>query len=982
MHPERWKLVEELYDRLVSQPEEQRRQALEEACSGDPELRSELESLLDAREDAGAFLSDEMRGEILALEPAPPAPAVGDTLGPYRILAEAGAGAMGRVYRAMDTRLEREVALKILPPDWNHDEDRVARFRVEAIAASALNHPNILTIHDIGREAEISFIASEWIAGMTLRERISQGALPLRETLDIAIQCAAALGAAHRAGIVHRDIKPENIMIRPDGLVKVLDFGLARTTHSSHTRRPVATESGAITGTPRYMSPEQARGENLDSRTDIFSLGAVLYEMTHGSPAFPGVTIAEVFANLLKSDAAVDSGTGFDAILQKALQKDRETRYGSIDELEKDLRKFELRRGLRPKVSWGIAAVVLALLLAAAATLYVFSHKPPLLSDRDTILLADFVNQTGDPVFDLTLEQGLAVQLEQSPRLDIFSEEGLRETLRLMRQPPDKPITAEIAREVCQRQGLKAYVMGAIAPIGSHYAITLTAVDSQSGGTLARVQAEAAAKEQVLRALSRAASELREKLGESVPSLQKFDALLDVSTSSLEALRVYSLGRRERVKGNNFEAIRFFRHAIELDSNFAAAHRSLAAAYSNSRQLGLASESAAKAYALREHASERERLSIMEEYYGQVTGEVDKRIEMLQLHQNIYPRDAASYNNLAVTYNTLGRFDEALQQSRVAVRFEPPVSNRWSVLGNSLIGLGRFDEASEAYQQALAKGLDSASFHRGLFRIAFVKGDEAGMTREVEWSVRRGMDYNALDWQGAAAASRGQHARSQQFTERISESATAGETAEAAAGMIAQAAVRASALGRCVDAKTHARRALSIEQNPLSLTRSALALAWCGQLGEATMLVNELIRQYPLNTVVHRIWLPVIRAAIALKGGDAQAAENGLRSTPYEAAAEFWAQYLRGHALLNLEKAGEAEAEFRKILDHRGQDPISPLYPLAKFGLARAAALQHDTARSQELYREFLADWKDADRDLPVPAESLRAVNGPKAALP
>src|SRR5439155_11987989 len=395
----------------------------------------------------------------------------------------------------------RKAALKLLPLRFTGDAERLKRFEQEARAVVGLNHPNIVTVYEIGEEKSIHYIASELIEGETLRDSLTRGSLQLSEALDVAIQIASALIAAHRAGIVHRDIKPENIMIRPDGLVKVLDFGLARTTHASHTRRPVATESGAITGTPRYMSPEQARGEKLDSRTDIFSLGAVLYEMTHGRPAFPGVTIAEVFANLLKSDAVVDSGTGFDAILQKALQKDRETRYGSIDELEKDLRKFELRRGLRPKVSWGIAAVFLAVVLAAAATLYLFSHKPPLLSDRDTILLADFVNQTGDPVFDLTLEQGLAVQLEQSPRLDIFSEEGLRETLRLMRQPPDKPITAEIAREVCERQGLKAYVMGTIAPIGSHYAITLTAVDIQSGGTLVRVQAEAAAKEQVLRAL-------------------------------------------------------------------------------------------------------------------------------------------------------------------------------------------------------------------------------------------------------------------------------------------------------------------------------------------------------------------------------------------------------------------------------------------------------------------------------------------------
>jgi len=977
MDAERWKLMETLYYRIASLPVDQRQQAFEEACSGDPELRDELESLLSAREDAGDFLSDEMRGDVLGLAAAPAPPSVGDALGPYRILAEAGAGAMGRVYRALDTRLQREVALKILPPDWIHDQHRVARFRLEAIAASALNHPNILTIHDIGQAAEISFIASEWIAGVTLRERMSRGPVPLSETLDIAMQCARALGTAHQAGILHRDIKPENIMIRPDGLVKLVDFGLARSGVPEVTGgqdSPGVTQSGII-GTPRYMSPEQARGEKLDPRSDLFSLGAVLYEMAHGRPAVPGDTTAEVFTNLLSSDAVVGSGAGFDAILQKALQKDREKRYATCDDLANDL--SNLQEAPRGKVFRRVAYAAFAIVMLAVAALYALSHKGPALSDKDKILLADFVNQTGDQVFDLTLKQGLAVQLEQSPRLDIFSEEGLQDTLRSMRQPLDQPITAEIAREVCQRQGLKAFVMGVIAPIGSHYAITLSAVDSRSGGTLARAQSEAAAKEQVLRALSRAASELREKLGESAPSLRRFDALPGVTTSSLEALRVYSLGERERLKGNNVEAIRFLRRAVELDPNFAIAHRSLAEAYVNSREPGLASESATKAYVLREHASERERLTIINQYYGRVTGEVEKRIETLRLFQNTYPRDGTPVNNLAVAYNSLGRFDEALQQARLAVGFEPPVALRWTVLGNALTGLSRFDEAGEAYREALAKGRTSPSPHQGLFRVAFVQGDEAGMKREVDWALQGGAERIALDWQGAAAAFHGQHSRSQQFTERIAQSVAGAKTAGEAAGMIAEAAVRASALGRCDDAKGNARRALSLERDPLSLTHSALALAWCGQSRESTALVDELIRQYPLSTMVNKIWVPVIRAAIALQRGEAQRVDDALRSViPYEAAAEFWPAYLRAHASLHLEKPGEAEEEFRKILNHRGQDPTSPLYPLAKFGLARAAARRHEAALSQKLYAEFLTDWRDADRDLPAVMESLRAIPG------
>jgi serine/threonine protein kinase/tetratricopeptide (TPR) repeat protein len=984
MDPERWTLVETIYDRVVSESPERWRHVLEDACAGDPDLRSELESLLDARDDAGGFLSEEMRDDILRLGAIAPVPSVGDRLGPYRLLAEAGAGGMGHVYRALDTRLEREVALKVLPSDASHDETRVAPFRQEAIAASALNHPNILTVHDLGEADGLSFIASEWIDGITVRERLSRGPVPVAETIDLARQCAAALAAAHRAGIVHRDIKPENIMIRPDGLVKIVDFGLARVAWVNGTGRPPsrgATHNSDIVGTPRYMSPEQARGETLDIRTDIFSLGAVLFEMTHGRAAFLGVTTSEIFDALLNTQPSISPGCVLGPILERALQQDRSQRYATIDEFGADLNAIALDRRPRQKVFWWGASVAATILFAVAALVF-RSPRPPILSDTDSVLLADFVNETGDPVFDLTLKQGLAVQLEQSPRLGIFAEEDARATLRLMRQSPDQPLTAALAREICQRQGLKAFVGGTIAPLGSHYVISLTAADTQSGRALAHVQAEAAAKEDVLRALSRAASELREQLGESVASLRKFDALLNVTTSSLDALRAYSLARRERLKGNTADAIPFFRRALELDPTFAAAHYSLAVAFVNTRQPGLAADAAAKAYALREHASERERFAIIQEYYGRVTGEVDKRIETLRLHQTSYPRDSSAYSNLAVAYNTLGRFEESLPHARTAVQITPPASSKFAVLGNTLIRLGRFDEAADVYRQAASKGFDSPSFHQGLFRIAFVEDDQPAMTREVEWAVRKGLESNAAAWQNAAAAARGQFRRSRQFSRGILDSVNDAEADSSAAGLLAQAATRAAALERCGDVRMTTRQALSIERNPLSMTMSALALAWCGHAADAAALGDALIHEHPQDTVVNGIWMPVLRAAIALKRDDARRAVDGLQSVvKYEAAAEYWPQYLRARALLHLRKFTEAEAELRKILEHRGQDPISPLYPLARFELARAAALRGDAAQSRKLYQEFLADWKDADGDLPAVAEALRAVSGTAAGV-
>ena len=800
------------------------------------------------------------------------------------------------------------------------------------------------------------------------------------ETIDVARQCAVALIAAHRAGIVHRDVKPENIMIRPDGLVKVVDFGLARATvvKGADRHHPLgSTHDSDIAGTPRYMSPEQARGEHLDRRTDIFSLGAVLYEMTHGRPAFPGATPSEVFANLLSPQPVTSGASPLDVIIDKALQKDRDARYGTIGQLAGDLNAISLTGRPRKTTSRWAAALIAAAILAAVGLWRVSPARPPL-SDSDSILLADFVNETHDPVFDLTLKQGLAVQLEQSPRLDIFPEEESRTTLRLMRQSPDEPVTAAIAREICQRKGVKAFVVGTIAPLGSHYVMTLTAADTQSGRTLARVQTEANAKEEVLRALSRAASDLRQKLGESVGSLRKFDALLEATTPSLDALRAYSLGKHERLKGNTADAIGFYLRATELDPNFAGAYYGLAVAYVNTRQPALAAEAGAKAYALRDHASERERLGITQEYYGRVTGEVDKRIETLRLQLASYPRYGSGASNLAVAYNTLGRFDDALPQARSAVALEPASSSKFAVLGNTLIRLGRFDEAADVYGQASARGFDSPSFHQGLFRIAFVKNDNVAMTREVEWAVRKGLESNAAAWQSAASAARGQYQRSQQFRRGIVDSVNEADVDGSAAGLLALAATRDAALGTCGDVRMTTRQALSIERNSLSMTMSALALAWCGHADDATALGDALFREYPRDTVVNGVWVPVIRAAIALKRSDGQRAVDGLQSVvKYEAAAEYWPQYLRARALLHMRKFTEAEAELRKILDHRGQDPISPLYPLARFELARSATLSGDTTRSQQLYREFLADWKDADRDLPAVVEAFRAVSRP-----
>ncbi len=613
-----------------------------------------------------------------------------------------------------------------------------------------------------------------------------------------------------------------------------------------------------------------------------------------------------------------------------------------------------------------IAASCVAVILLAGAGAVYYRSTQAALTEPETVLVADFVNQTGDPVFDLTLREGLAAQLEQSPLLDVLSDERIRATLRLMLRDPNERVSDEVAREICVRQGVKAMISGIIAPIGSHYAITLRATDSQTGKALARVQEEADSKEQVLQGLSRAAAGLRGKLGESVRSIQKFDALSEATTASLEALRAYSLARQMRGRGDREEAIRLLNRAVELDPNFAMAYDDLAVVYNNAREPKLSAEYATKAYQARAHTSERERLLIESTYYGEVTGNLEKRIEVLTLHQQTFPRDPAPFSNLAGTYNALGEFEKAVPMSRRALEIDPSTTARFAVLGNSLIRLGQLDEASEVYRQAAERRVDSPSFHQGLFRIAFLKGDEAGMQAQVKWAAAKGLEDNAFDWQAAGAAARGEWTRSLALTHRAVEAVRGKENSEVAAGYAAQSALRGAALDKCDGAKAGATEALGIERNQVSLTRSALALAWCGNESGAASILEELSKLYPENTVVNAIWIPTARAAIEWKRGQAAAAIDLLRPVErYEGAGEFWPQYIRGQSSLGLKKAPEAEAEFRKILDHRSQDPISPLYALAQLGLARAADLKGDAEQARRSYEEFLARWKQADQNLP-----------------
>jgi eukaryotic-like serine/threonine-protein kinase len=960
----------------------------------------------------------------------------GTRFGRYEIRSLIRKGGMGEVYLAQDTQLRRPVAIKVLTAEFTQDAERLHRFEHESYAASSLNHPNILTIHEIGSQDGVHYIATEYIDGESLRDRLHHSRMQLREVLDVAIQVASALSAAHQAGIVHRDIKPENIMLRRDGYVKVLDFGLAKLTDheakeqesdETPTRVMIKTDPGVVMGTSFYMSPEQARALEVDARTDIWSLGCVIYEMVTGRMPFEGPTTSDVIGLILHKEPLPLARYGpeipaeLDRIVTKALEKDREERYQVVKDLALDLKKLkrhmefelDLERTVPPedashaistisgstettkastaqtdspavvhttssaeyivsqiKTHKKASALIAAALVIAVTAAILFYFKPAsALSDKDTILLADFVNTTADPVFDGTLKQGLAVQLAQSPFLNVFPDARVRQTLRLMGRSPEDRVTKEVAREICQRQGLKAFLAGSINNLGTSYVITLEAINGQSGEEIAREQVEAESKEQVLKVLSQAASKLRQKLGESLSSIQKFDAPLELTTSSLDALKAYSLGNEQSTKGRFLEGIPFYKRAVELDPNFAYAYAGLAVQYNNTNQPKLATEYAEKAFALRDRVSELEKLRISYFYHSYLTGEIDKQIEVLAMYKSTYPRDYRAPGNLSDVYLRTGQFEKAAAEAREAVGLNPNTAAGYLNLAQAFISLGRFADAREISEQALHQNLDATGLHSLLYQVAFLGGDTAAMQQQLDWARGKPDEYVSLDWQTQTAAFLGQWRRSQDLSRGAIELATRNDAKEVAGQYLVEAALRGAVLGQCSQIK--AAMSQSQERNTRFLTRGAVALALCSETAQVPTVIDELTKQYPKHTLINSLWLPLMRGAVQLnRNVPAEAIQLLEPARRYEAAAEFWPQYLRGLAYLKLKSGNEAAAEFQKILDNRGQAPLSVLYPLAHLGLARAAALTGDLSKSRKAYQDFLALWKDADSDLTVLQEA------------
>jgi len=961
----------------------------------------------------------------------------GTRLGRYEIRSKLGEGGMGEVYLAQDTKLNRKVALKILPAAVGSDRSRMSRFVQEAKAASALNHPNIITIYEIDVTDAAHFIAIEFVDGETLRARVKRARMNLSEVLEVAIQATSALAAAHEAGIVHRDIKPENLMLRHDGIVKVLDFGLAKLTEpaitdfvdsEAPTSIAIKTEPGTVMGTAIYMSPEQARGLPVDARSDIFSLGVLIYEMVARRLPFEGEDRIDVLASILSDKEPPplarylsEAPPELDRIVQKALARRCEDRYQSAKDLLIDLRQLkkrleldaEIERTVPPQMveiptaraipspvvtangttatstaKLGTASIanqvkalkfgatimlcLLALVIAIAGFWYFKSRPGASLTEKDTIVNADFVNTTGDAVFDGTLKQALAVQLEQSPFLNIFSDQRVRETLRFMNRSPDERVTRQIAREICQRQGLKAFLTASISNLGSHYVITVEATNAQTGDNIALQQEEAESKERVLTALGSATTKLREKLGESLASIQKYDTpIYQATTSSLEALKVFSLGVEQQLKGKYLDAIPLFRRATEMDSNFARAYAAMSTMYYNTGQPDLAAAASRKAYELRDRVGERERLYIAQVYYDNVTGELEKYLDTLELWKRIYPRDAIPHNNLALKYNDLGQFDKGAENAREALRLNPNAASPYSLLAGSFMGLNRFDEAKQTISQALSQKLENLRMHQNLHRIAFIHGDAEAMNREVEWAKGKPEEYAAQIWQADGSGFSGQLKKAEEFSGKAFELAQRRDLKEVAAQIAAGAALRDAQFGDCSKVKEQTAKALDLSKGQLTLALAGNALSACGDSSQAKSIVDELTKRFPTDTLVNQERIPLIQAQLELERGNAAQALQLLEATRlYEASLLFPIAYLRGQAYLRVQNGAEAAAQFQRILDHRGWSAISYFYPLAHLGLARAAALQGDPGKARKAYEDFFALWKEADPDVALLIEA------------
>ena len=961
----------------LGQPAENRRAFVTEACGDDTALRAEVESLLNFHDTSSLDAAgDDTHADADAERFAP-----GDMFaGRYRMVARIGRGGMGDVWRADDLILQTPVALKLIGTTAEQDTTRLLQ---EVRIARQVTHPAVCRVFDVGNSDGTFFYSMELVEGEDLAAVIRRvGRLPSEKVADIARQLCGGLAAAHAEGVLHRDLKPANVLLDNRGQVRITDFGIA----ISQKQKAVH----ALTGTPAYMAPEQrVIGATLSAQTDIYALGLVLYELLVGEYPFKNVHPGDPPAR--PSSLVPNVNPQLERVILQAISTDPRQRPGSALEMaarlpviapstSKDttLRGAVALAAASKSSRWWIGGAAAAALVAVAAVTLSFFVWPRArtLTPQDTVVLADFENNTDEPVFDGALKVALAVALEQSPFLKVFPDERARDTLRLMERSPEERITRALARDIARRELFKALIGGSIASLGRNYVVTLEAVNANTGDVMAREQAEATSKEQVLTSLGAAAARLREKLGESLASVQKFDVpLARATTPSLDALHAYSVALDDGREVPRLDSIPNLKRAIELDPTFAMAHAQLSAVYTNTGQSALAPEYSRRAFELRDRVSERERFFISWRYYRDAVQAWDKALDLARAWTAAYPREAFAFNSLGVALVRLGEFDQSVAAFRQAIALDPKFVPAYGNLAASLLALNRLADARAVLQQAQDGRLEFAGARRLSYLLAFVQGDTATMEKELDASVGVGETNAAFGWKAHAAAFAGQVQQAHEIFDRGIQMSRQANFKEIAAQLSIEDAEIHAIAGQCAQAREEVAAGLQLSRDNTSLEHASRTLALCADESGAMELSAELTKRFPEATLTGRVAVPVTTAAVAFSRGEfGRVIEllEPVRRYDHAPSAEFWPVYLRGLAYLKMENGRAAAAEFEDVIAHRGEVPTSLLYPLSYLGLARAQALSSDTAGARQSYGQFLALWKDADPAVGAVGEARR----------